>query len=418
MHMPQVLILGSGYAGLRCAHDLARIRRTKQYVITLLSNETVHVEYPMLYEAATASLPQESLQSTERITRSVSVSLANIVARLPLRIRTGKVEEIVPEKNLVRVSGGREVPYDFLVSALGADIATFGVMGVRENAFTVKTLRETLRLRHHIVRQFFLAARAGRKERLERLTFVVVGGGATGVETAAELAGQAHEQCLAHTIRPEDVRIVLLESGPRILSMLPQRLSAKATRRLCQLGVEVVTDSSVEIVTPDTVLWDGGKKRLRTLTVVWAGGLALHPVLARSTLPAGDTGILVKPTLQSIGFENVLGAGDGAVIEGREKDIPANVPVAYTQGALAARNILRLMTGKRLDTYTYRAQGQLIALGGKQALLTLASGRGWIGFLPWVVKRLVSLKYWLRFLPPKDALTFWTNGSRLQTWND
>ncbi len=422
--MAAVVIVGGGYAGVRCAFELAQQKKSggfKEHDITLISKSKRHVEYPSMYEVAVTCPSEETRKNKRQIAAAVGVPLTELFRGLPVRVRRGTAERVDTSAKRIVLRGGETVPYDTLVLAPGAKLADFGVPGVKENAFSVKTFPQALRLRYHVARQIQQAAAASSEEFKRRvLTFVVVGGGATGVEMAAELAHHAAEHCSLHRIDRRALRVVIVEAKDRILSGVPEHLREKAQKRLKGVGVEVRCGSAIKEIRDGYVLAGEGGERLDTNTVIWSAGLQTHQLLKEAGFEVGSRGVVVEPTLMVKGYDRIFAAGDCAVIpsdEGRPS-VPATVPAAYNQGSLAARNIVNLSRGRGLEPYQHHKLGQLITLGGKKALLVTAGGRGWLGFLPWAAKMAVTFNYWRRLLPWRRAVGLAARNLRLRVVND
>lgn len=415
--MKRVVIVGGGYAGLRVARDLARTARALEVEIILVSQADQHLEAPSLYEVATAYLGRESVRSGAAVCHGVWAPLSELVAQLPVRLHIGQVTAIDTRSHLLLFQDHSSLSYDYLVLAVGAALATYRIPGVDEHTFSIKTLNEALRLRHHIIRQFHLAHQLNQLERQAALTFIVVGGGAAGVEIAAELKGLIDRLCRQLGVDPHLPALYLLEAGPEILREVPHELRHRAQQRLNQRGVQLMTRSSVAAVEAGAMLISDGQ-RLATKTVIWAAGLRPHELLSRSDLPLRGWGVDVEPTLQVVGHPEIFAAGDCAVIVDSLDSIPATVRVAYTQGALVARNLVHRTCHEPLEPYQYKSPGQIITLGGKNALLILPNGQGLMGWVGWAAKRLVSLRYWLGYLPFFTALPLWWRGVMVQTKND
>ena len=414
----RIVIIGFGFAGISCAHNLAKqAQRNKKLPydidITLVSKTKRHVEYPSMYEVAVTCLADDSENSKEKISASVGILLKELFNKLPVHIRKGDVVKINTQNKQVILEDNSTLPYDSLVIATGAKLATYNIPGVKEYAFSVKKLSEALRLRYHVAQQF----KSGDDK---ALTFVIVGGGITGVELASELANHAQQHCTTHNIERDKTRIVLMEAGNNILSGIPEKVRKKIEQRLKKIGVEVRCNSNIQRVAIDHAIIGDNNKRIDTNTVIWAAGLQAHSILKESNLKIKRRGALADTTMRVQGEKDIFVAGDIAVLESPDKkiSIPATVPVAYTQGALVARNIIHQLTGKPLEHYHYRKMRQLIAVGGKYAVIVMPGGRGWAGRLPWIVKRLVSLRYWLHLLPWYRALSFSLKSLHLHTIND
>lgn len=415
---PRVVVVGAGYAGVRAARDLGVAARRGTALEVVLINDTArHLDRSLLYEVASAYLPRESAQSTERVTAGAAVELAQLFAGLPVTVRIGRVTGIDLAHRLLTVGERESVSYDYLVLALGACLQTAGVTGVANHAFSVTGLSDTLTLRHHVVRQFHLARQSSAPLSTARLTFVVVGGGAAGVEIATELAGQVRNLCRKHGIDPSVPRLILLEAGSTILRRLPVAAQQYAHTRLRQLGITLRVNQAVTAVTADHLVLASGEK-IPTQTVVWAGGLKPHPLLLAAGVPVNGWGVAVERTLQVQGEAHVFAAGDTAIVTDSVPPLPASVPVAYTQGALVAHNVLQLLRGRPLAPYRYHTIGELIALGGKDAVAVIGQRTVWHGWPAWVLKKLLTLRYWLGLLSWRGAWRFWRHSVVLQSLND
>lgn len=413
----QVVVLGGGYAGVRAATDLADLTDGAARIV-LVSRTSHHVEMPTLYEVATAFLQRESATSSEQVADTVAVHLGKLVARSGIEVKIGEVERIDFSNRLIVFADRSTVSYDALVLAVGCALNTFGVPGVLEHTFSVATLADALMLRHHIVRQFFTARHASTKEACQLLTFAIIGGGAAGVEIAAELAGQVRRQADKHGIDCELSRTVLLEAQPHILRELPPAWRERAAVRLRSLGVEIIVNAKVSRVEEGRVLFAAQREPLPASTIIWAGGLAPNSLLSVSGLPLAGRGVAVEETLQVAGRPGVFAVGDCAMLPAALQPVPATVPVAYTQGALAARNVLHYLRRELLERYRYRFPGAFITLGGKRAVAVLPGGISFDGRAGWLLKQLVSLRYWLRYLPPVAAIRFWVGALRVHVAND
>lgn len=411
----RIVILGAGYAGIRVARDLLRAKKRGAAIsITLLSDRPQHIDAPALYEVATAYLHRESVASSEAIEAGVGVALEEIFANQPIELVVRTVRDILPQERLVECGDNTTISYDILVIALGASLATYGVSGIMEHAFSVKTITEALELRHHIVRQFMMAKDVPAAQRGHSLSFAVVGAGATGVELAAELCGQIQKLCQRHQIDATCPRVFLIEGQAEILSTIPPSQRTYALARLKQLGVEIKTGRAITSVQSDGVVFADGEL-LPAATVVWTGGLKVHPVLTGAQLPLAAWGVACTPTLQVVGQPAIFVAGDAAILDTTTK-IPGVAPVAYTEGSLVASNIIRSLRGQELRPYHYHSVGALIALGGKTAI---AVGMYQLtGTSAWLLKKIVALHYWLSVLTPARAISFWRHGLKLYSLND
>jgi NADH dehydrogenase len=351
---------------------------------------------------------------------SVCVPLSTIFQHRPLQLIHDKVQEILPASREIRLRTHGLLPYDFLILALGAQTENFQIPGGEAYTYGLKTLAEAIALRAHIVACFLRARELDRKGQREYLTFVVVGGGATGVEIAGELASFLRRLTQLH---PVDVvpQIWLVEAGERILRELPAALALAAQRRLEKWQV------NVQCKRPLTRVYLHGAEFaeeifLPTRTVIWAGGIRTHDVILRSALPAERrTGLKVLPTLQVNGWPNIFAAGDCADVREptSSRAMPATAQEAEAQGKQAAENVLRLLRGEKLKPYLPQPRPLVITVGGRWAVAHFPR-RGWelSGRLAWALKQLISLRHWLKFLPFLLACRVWLRSVRVYLRND
>jgi NADH dehydrogenase len=362
--------------------------------VTVVDRRNHHVFQPLLYQVATAALSPGDIASPIRwILRRhehVTVLLADVV-----RIDAA-------EKRL-QCSDGVSIAYDFLIVASGVTHAYFGHDDWRRNAPGLKTMEDALHIRRRILMAFEKAERAlkgigGDEEGL--LTFVVVGGGPTGVELAGALAEIARHT-LRHDFRridPAQSRILLIEAGPRLLASFDPTHGAFAERALARLGVTVRTSTMVTAVDEEGVTvreGDGATARIRAQTVLWAAGVAASPLggaFAQHTDKAGR--VRVNDDLTVPGHADIFVVGDLATLNGPGgKPYPGVAQVAMQQGRQAARNVLRAIDRVPMQPFRYRDYGNMATIGRAKAVADLGwiQLRGYIAWLAWLFIHLVKL---------------------------
>jgi NADH dehydrogenase len=341
-----------------------------------------------LYQVATASLSPGDIASPIRWVlrhqKNVEVLLADVRAIDAARQRV--------------VVDGAEMAYDYLIVASGSAHAYFGHPEWEEHAPGLKTLDDALVMRRKMLVAFENAERESDPERRHRLlTFVIVGGGPTGVELAGALAEIARHS-LRHDfrrIRPESARIVLVEGGPYLLPAFPEKLRVEARRALEEeLGVEVRTGSIVTKVDERGVMWRAAatgaaeaEQRLDAATVLWAAGVAASPVAKSLGVPLDRVGrVPVLPTLQVPGHPNIFVAGDLCALSQDGQPLPGVAQVAMQQGAHASRNVLHAMRGEPLEPFRYKDYGIMATIGRGSAVGDVYGLKisGWFGWLFWL----------------------------------
>jgi NADH dehydrogenase len=378
---PHVVILGGGFGGLKAARGLAHA----PVRVTLVDRANHHVFQPLLYQVAGATLSGPD----------ISAPLRHIVRR-QANI-TVWMEEVTGIDVAVRhVQAGRQtIGYDYLVVATGSTHAYFGHDAWEKDAPGLKTMNDALAIRRRILSAFEAAEREpDPARRAEWLTFVIVGAGPTGVELAGTLAEIAHhtlprEFRIAH---PRDARIHLVEAGPRVLSAMPESLSAIAQRRLESMGVEV--HAGAEVTGIDATGARMGDQRIAARTVLWAAGVAASPLGAQLGVERDRAGrVKVAPDLSLPDHSEVFVIGDLAWVEQGGQRVPGVAPAAKQMGAHAARAIRDRIAGASVRPFRYRDYGSLASISRSSAVVDLRGLKlsGFIGWMFWLFAHIFFL---------------------------
>jgi NADH dehydrogenase len=371
--LPHVVIIGGGFGGLAAARTL----RHADVRVTLLDRRNHHVFQPLLYQVATATLSPSDIAAPIRwILRHVS----------NVRVLLAEASRIDVNARRVGLTDGIALDYDWLIVATGSRHAYFGHPDWEPNAPGLKTLDDAVAIRRRILIAFERAEReedAGRRREL--LTFVIVGGGPTGVELAGTLAEIAR-QTLRDEFQSIDTaraRIVLVEAGPTILPTFPETLRNAARRSLQRLGIEVREGTAVTAVDARGVM--AGSDRIDAGTVLWAAGVAASSLVATLGVPLDRAGrVIVEPDLSIPGHPEVFVVGDAAAFLHQGGQLLPGVAQTAMQGARhAARTILRRLRGERSQPFVYRDLGSMAIVGRRAAISDL----GWLkfsGVLAWL----------------------------------
>jgi NADH dehydrogenase len=383
---PHLVIVGGGFAGLYLAK---RLRRTP-IRITLIDRRNHHLFQPMLYQVATAALNPADIAAP---IRSVLRHHRNTEVLL------GDVEAIDATARRVRLADGAVIDYDYLAVAPGARHSYFGHPEWEADAPGLKSLEDALEIRRRVLLAFERAERETSAERRhELLTFVVVGGGPTGVEVAGALA-EIRRFALARDFRhidPREAAVLLLEGGPRILPSYPPTLSARAKADLRRLGVIVREETLVTRVTESTV--EAGELRIPASTVVWAAGNEASPLLRSLGVPCTRQGrVIVEPDCSIPGHPEVFVLGDAAWHEhGGRPPVPATCPGAIQMGQYAAKAIARAVRGSEGRPFRFLDKGQLAVIGRGHAVADI--GRlHFGGLLAWLIWAFLHIAYLIGF---------------------
>jgi NADH dehydrogenase len=378
-----VVIIGGGFAGL----SAARVFRRSPLRVTLLDRRNHHVFQPLLYQVATATLSPGDIASPIRwILRGAPNA----------RVLLGEGSRIDVSRRAVELVDGGVVEYDYLIVATGASHAYFGHPEWAAHAPGLKTLEDALEIRKRILLAFERAERetdAARQREL--LTFVVVGGGPTGVELAGTLAEIAR-RTLRDEFRAIDTaraRIVLVEAGPTILQAFPEKLRHAARASLRRLEVDVREGVAVTHIDAHGV--QAGAERLDAGTVLWAAGVAASPLVATLGAPTDRAGrVVVEPDLSIPGYPDVFVVGDAAAyLHQGSAPLPGVAQVAMQQAAHAARNIMRRSRGESTTQFVYHDKGSMAIVGRGSAIADLGRVRfsGPLAWLAWLFLHIFML---------------------------
>ncbi|MET0661576.1 MAG: NAD(P)/FAD-dependent oxidoreductase [Ilumatobacteraceae bacterium] len=371
---PRVLIIGGGFGGLAVAKGLAGAA----VEVTLIDRRNHHVFQPLLYQVATAGLNPSN----------VAHPIRAILARQPnVRVLLAEVVAIDPDARRVSLEDGVEVSYDFLVLATGTTHSYFGHDEWEVHAPGLKTIEDALEIRRRVLHAFERAERvADPDDRSGDLTFVVVGGGPTGVETAGAIAEIAFKTFTTdfRAIDPNDATVILLEGADRILGTYPESLSRKAERQLRDIGVDLRLGVTVTNVDADGVATSAGT--IRAGTVVWAAGNRASPLAAMiggATDRAGR--VIVGADLSIPSRSEVFAIGDVAHATVDGQDVPGVAQGAIQGGAHVAKAIRADLAGEPRPMFHYRNKGELATIGRSSAVGTIGRFRlsGWIAWMAW-----------------------------------
>jgi NADH dehydrogenase FAD-containing subunit/uncharacterized membrane protein YphA (DoxX/SURF4 family) len=394
--LPRVVIVGAGFGGLRCAQGL----RNASVAVTLIDRTNYHLFQPLLYQVATAALSPGDIATPARQMFRNSPSI---------RMLLGTVTAVDTQRQTVLTQHG-EIPYDYLVLASGATHSYFGKDEWARFAPGIKRIEDALEIRRRILTAFERAEAASlEQDRKGLLTFLIVGGGPTGVELAgaiAELARFGLDKDF-RAFDPAQARVILVQAGPRILPSFPERLAQIAQRSLEKLGVEIRLGSRVDHIDETGVAVDG--IRIEASTVLWAAGVTASPAAAWLNAPADRAGrLLVGDDLRVPGLANVFAIGDTAASKGWKGEIvPGLAPAAKQGGSYVAKQIRAMVESRGpVPAFRYRHLGSLATIGRKAAvadfgIFKLSGSPAWwlwgvvhIAFMLGVRNRVATLTNW------------------------
>ncbi|MDO8731388.1 MAG: NAD(P)/FAD-dependent oxidoreductase [Actinomycetota bacterium] len=363
----KVLIIGSGFGGLRCARELSK---SKSVHVTLIDRNPYQLFAPLLYQVATGGLSEDD------IAYSVRGAIPGV------DFRRGIVVRIDIERKNIRLEDGTVLPFDDLVLATGSTGATFGVVGVAEYALQMKTMDQARAIRNQLL-SIYEEIENGHRPK-EHLRVVVVGGGPTGVEVSGAVAELQRSIKREFPDLADAASVTLVEAGPRLLPSFTEKSSAHAKSELEDLGARVMVDAAVDRMYPNDVHLKSGEV-LAAGTIVWAAGVAAHEEWASLGLADRSNRLRVKPTLELV--DHVWIIGDAACLDGPDgRPLPMIAPVAMQMGRHVAAQIKAQIADEPLTDFKYKDKGQMATIGRRRAVVEAKGVRlhGTIAWMAWL----------------------------------
>jgi len=374
MNTPHVVIIGAGFGGLNVARQL----RNAPVQITLIDKRNYHLFQPLLYQVAIAGLVPSQIAYP---LRTIFRGQKNITLQM------GEVTEINLEACYVRLNGS-VIAYDYLVIAVGAETNFFGMDSVEQEGFQVKDIQKAISTRNHLLKMFELASReADEEKRRAILTFVVVGGGPTGVETAGALA-----ELISHVMVKDfpdlnlnEARVILLEANDHLITPYPHELRHATFELLRRDHVEIQLNTKLVDFDGQTITL-GDSSQIAAHTLIWTAGIKAAPVLGSLGVKrAGPGRVPVTSTLQLPEHPEVFIIGDAAyLVNGNGQPLPMLSTVAIQQGKSTARNLQQIIKGEKPKPFHYKDPG-LLATIGRNAAVARIWGVSFSGFIAWVI---------------------------------
>lgn len=393
----KIIVVGGGFAGIACAKSFNGQRNVD---VLLIDKSNHHVFQPLLYQVATSSLSPADIAYPLRTTFSKQSNV---------RVIMGNVVFVDNQKKTLRLRDGITYDFDYLIMAAGARHSYFGKVGWEEHALGLKTIKDALNIREKMLYSFELAERTDDiEERKKFMTFVIVGGGPTGVEMAGAIAEIAKKTMIREfrKICSKDANIVLVEFAPRLLPVYPKSLSEKAKQDLEEMGVQVRLNTQVTNITKDLIYF--GEETLPTANVIWAAGNEAAPIIRLVTAHVERNGqALVNNDYSIQENPNIFCIGDCAKLsDARGTFVPDVAPAAAQAGRYVSQLITNELKGKKRKPFIYVDKGSMATIGKARAVAVVGPFK-FHGLLAWLMWSVVHIWYLIDFRSKLIVILSW-----------
>ncbi|MCW2277631.1 NAD(P)/FAD-dependent oxidoreductase [Heliophilum fasciatum] len=360
MSKRKIVIIGAGYGGMLTTVQLQKIIPEGTAEIVLINRNQYHYLTTLLHETAAGTREDEK----------VCIDIRSLIDPRKVTFIEDNVIDIEKEKQQVILQNGEPISYDYLVIGLGFEPATFGIPGLKEHSLSIRSVKTAREIRLKIEEAF--ARYAVQPNREHPLTFVVGGGGFTGVEFVAELAERCYDLCEFHKIPYEQVRVICVEAGPGVLPGFPPALVEYAMKSLSSQGVEFRIGTAIKEVTPGRVKLAKGDQMDEVIAdvIIWTGGVQGCELIGRCDFDNLRGRIKVEKDLRAPGFNNIFAVGDSALImdEANGRPYPPTAQFAVQEAFVCAKNILASIQGQPLVPFVPDNKGSVASIGQHDAI--------------------------------------------------
>ncbi|MFD2370346.1 NAD(P)/FAD-dependent oxidoreductase [Brevibacillus sp. GCM10020057] len=380
MSTPKILILGAGYGGLLTTLQLQKKLNYNEAEVTLVNKHNYHYITTWLHEPAAGTASADHAR----------VDLDRIIDEDKVNFIKGTVQSIQPEEQTVTLASGEILSYDYLVIGLGSEPETFGIEGLKEHAFSIRSINAVRNIREHI--SYMFSKFKNEPHRTDYVTFVVGGAGFTGIEFCGELGDRLPELCAEFDVDPSVVKVYCIEAAPTALPGFDPELVSYAMDVLGKKGIEFKIGTPIKQCTPDGVLLATGEE-IKTKTVIWAAGVRGNSIVENAGFEVMRGRVKVDEYLRAPGYENVFVVGDCALIFNEEgRPYPPTAQIAVQEGEALGENLVALIRQEPVQKFTPHLQGTLASLGKGEGIGQVG-GKKVFGSTAAMLKKASDLRY-------------------------
>jgi len=380
MSTPKILILGAGYGGLLTTLRLQKKLNYNEAEVTLVNKHNYHYITTWLHEPAAGTASADHAR----------IELDRIIDKDKVNFVKGTVQSIQSEEQTVTLESGDVLSYDYLVIGLGSEPETFGIEGLKEHAFSIRSINAVRNIREHI--QYMFSKFKNEPHRTDYVTFVVGGAGFTGIEFCGELGDRLPVLCAEFDVDPSQVKVYCIEAAPTALPGFDPELVNYAMDVLGKKGIEFKIGTPIKQCTPDGVLLASGEE-IKAKTVVWAAGVRGNSLVEKAGFEVVRGRVKVDEYLRAPGHENVFVVGDCALIFNEEgRPYPPTAQIAVQEGETLGENLAAAIRGELTQKFTPHLQGTLASLGKGEGIGQVG-GKKLFGSTAAMLKKASDLRY-------------------------
>ncbi len=380
MATPKIVILGAGYGGLVTAVTLQKQLNYNEADVILVNKHDYHYITTGLHEPAAGT----------RNADKVKVDINSIIDSRKITLKHATVSSINPETKSVLLEGGEELSYEHLVIGLGSDPETFGIPGLKENAFNIRSVNSVQLIKEHI--EYMFSRYKNEPNHDEYLTFIIGGAGFTGIEFVAELADRIPELCKEFDVDRSKVKLINIEAGPGALPGFDPALVEYAVQVLERKGVQFMINTPIKECTVDSVILGTGEE-IKTGTVISTLGVRGNSIIDAAGFETMRGRVKVDEYLRAPNYEDVYIVGDSSLIFNEEgRPYPTTAQMAMQQGDFLGHNLVSSLRGGSVKTFTYKSKGTVASLGKNEAIGFVGKYKLY-GFMASVMKKVIDIRY-------------------------
>lgn len=386
MNKPKIVILGAGYGGIITSKKLEKLLKSGEADVTLINKHEYHYVTTQLHKTGAGTAAD----------RQIAMEIPELINPQKTNFIKGSVTGVDVKKQVVQLEEGVTVEYDYLLIALGFDIETFGIPGIKEHAFAIRSFRSTKAIYNQIVRQL---TQYKEDKDPSRLTFVVAGGGFTGVEMLGELAEGLPKLCKKYDVPFEEVKIVAVEAAPSVIPFFPKESINYTTEVLEKFNIKMYMSTKILECTPEKVVLENNIE-IPTRTLIWSCGVKGNPIVQNCGLPIEKGKLPVDSYLRVKDMKNIFSIGDCSLFMKDEKNaLPPTAQVALQEADVCAKNIVAALRGESLKAFEYHHKGSVASIGNFAAVGKVGNFR-LSGLFGAFMKQVIEARYLLNLGGP------------------